>query len=115
MGSYLKAIFMMILVRNSKFSGQDFCGKFADFQLLAENSRADVAALLSDFTQFFSICAHLCLAHKLCRSFNYNSETLKCEILSYSHTGSEAKGLVSSPGWGFYRKKATAMVCTTRG
>ena len=111
MGCYQKAIFMMMLVSSTNLSGQDVCGKYANFQLIADNARADLATILSDFTQFSSMCAHLCLANKLCRSYNYNGETLKCEILSYSHTGSETKRLVSSPGWRFYQKAAT-MVCT---
>ena len=113
MNCFLNAIFVMMIVRNSNISAQDVCGKFADFQLIAENSRADVIALLSDFTPLFSVCAHLCLVHKLCKSFNYNGETLKCEILSYSHTGSETKRLLSSSGWAFYHKTIRAMVCVT--
>ena len=111
MGCYLKAIFMMMLFSSSKLSHRDTCGRYADFQLLADNSRADVTALMSDFTQLFSICAHQCLTHKLCRSFNYNTETLRCEILSYSYIGSETNRLISSPAWRFYQKART-MVCT---
>ena len=99
MNCYLKIIAITVLTSKFKLSNQSTCGTSASFQLLSENSRAAVDVLLSDFAQFFSICAHLCLVHKLCMSFSYNVEASKCEILSYNHIGSETKRPISSPGW----------------
>ena len=110
MGCYLKIILTMMMIGRIQLSSRDSCKTSTHFQLLAENSRADVPVILSDFAQFFSMCAHLCLAHKLCTSFNYNDATMNCEILSYNHISSETKRLVHSPGWKLYQKP-TAKVC----
>ena len=109
---HLKITVIMVFMNKIKLSNQSTCGTSENFQLLAENSRAAVDALLSEFAQFVSVCAHLCLASKLCKSFNYNIETRRCEILSYNHIGSETKRLVSSTGWSFYQEAAAAKVGT---
>ena len=104
MRCYLKIILTTMLIGRIHLSSRDSCKTSTHFQLLAENSRADVPVIFSDFAQFFSMCAHLCLAHKLCTSFNYNDATMDCEILSYNHISSETKRLIHSPGWKFYQK-----------
>ena len=112
---YLKTIFAMMLINNSKMWNQETsCGRSANFQLFAENSRADIAAILlgSEFVQFFSLCTHICLANELCKSFNYNSGTKVCQVLSYNLSGSGARRLVPSPGWSFYQK-VQPKVCHT--
>ena len=110
MGSYLKIILIMMMIGRIQLSSRDSCKASTHFQLLAENSRADVPVILFDIAQFFSMCAHLCLAHKHCTSFNYNDATMNCEILSYNYMSSEVRRLIQSPGWKFYQK-ATAKVC----
>ena len=104
---YLKIILTMMIIGRIQLSSHGSCKTSTHFQLLAENSRADVPVILSDIAQFFSMCAHLCLAHKLCTSFNYNDATMNCEILSHNHISSETKRLVHSPGWKFYQKATT--------
>ena len=106
----------MVTLTTMLFTGIQLlnCDPFStarSFQLLVNKAKADLAALLSDFAQFSSICAHLCLAHKLSTSFNYQDVAEKCETLSYNHIGSYRKRLVSSPGLGFYQV-ATSEVCT---
>lgn len=113
MGCHMKIIIITIMVINrTQMSYQNSCGRSIYFRLLAENSRANAVAVLSDFTQFFSMCAHLCLAHKLCTSFNFHSSRQSCEILSYDHLGNGTNRIVPSPGWRFYQK-ITVEVCNT--
>ena len=106
----LKILCVSMLIVKSKASELEACSRSTEFQLFADNSRAKGDIILSTYAQVLSICSHICLARKLCASFNYNSMAHDCEILSYNRISSEKEKLVSSPGWAFYQM-ATAKVC----
>ena len=106
----LGIVCILMLIVKSKGSELEACSRSTEFQLFTDNSRANGNKIMSTNAQALSLCAHVCLAQKLCTSFNYNSMAQDCEILSYNHISSETKKLVSSPGWSFYQM-ATAKVC----
>ena len=50
--------------------------------LYAENTKLELSVIATKTTDVVSSCAHFCLRHCNCKSFNFNAIKKICEILS---------------------------------
>ena len=94
--------FLFALVTLSLQIERDDRNRSAMFNVMAENSRLSGDVIEARTVRFVSRCPQLCLINKACKSFNYNIETMLCEILKVNLNEVGKGRLIPASGWMYY-------------